>query len=247
VAFNAQDDEGNWDPSPDERIIWVGEVVYVDQSAPGPTHDGASWDTAFLTIQEGVDAAAAVSGPVWAADGTYIENVVMAEDVRIFGGFLGAEPGGYETELEQRDFASNVTTIDGNQSGSCVTMAAGARVDGFTVTNGSGTEDGSDTYGGGFYCADQCDSAAIENNTIVANSAVREAGSARGGGIYCSGPSLTMANNTISDNNAEVLYPGESYGGGVYCSGSFAAITGNTICGNTAWVDFDHGAGYGGG
>ena len=31
-------------------------IVYVDLNAPGPTHDGTSWDTAFLTIQQGVDA-----------------------------------------------------------------------------------------------------------------------------------------------------------------------------------------------
>ena len=42
-------------------------AVYVDQDSPGPAHDGASWDTASLTIQEGVNSSAP-SGEVWVAD-----------------------------------------------------------------------------------------------------------------------------------------------------------------------------------
>ena len=42
--------------------------VYVDQNSPGPTHDGTSWDQAFLMIQEGVDAAALPGNEVWVAD-----------------------------------------------------------------------------------------------------------------------------------------------------------------------------------
>ena len=33
-------------------------AVCVDKDAPGPTHDGTSWATAFLTIQQGIDDAA---------------------------------------------------------------------------------------------------------------------------------------------------------------------------------------------
>ena len=97
-------------------------VVYVDQNAPGPVHNGKSWDTAFLKIQQGVDAATP-GGGVWVADGTYVENVVMGEGVQLYGGFLGAEPGGYETDLSQRDFVNHIATIDGNQRGSCLVMA----------------------------------------------------------------------------------------------------------------------------
>jgi hypothetical protein len=104
-------------------------VVYVDQNAPGPVHDGKTWDTAILKIQEGVNSATP-GGEVWVGDGTYIENVVMGQGVALYGGFLGAEPGGYETDLSQRDYARHLAVINGAQSGACVLMAPSARLDG---------------------------------------------------------------------------------------------------------------------
>src|SRR5262245_37065572 len=45
-------------------------VIFVDQSAPGPTHDGASWATAYARLQ--VALAHSVSGDeIHVADGTY--------------------------------------------------------------------------------------------------------------------------------------------------------------------------------
>ena len=116
-------------------------VVYVDRDAPGPTYNGLSWDTAFLKIQEGVDAATP-NGKVWVADVTYVENTVIGEGVQLYGGFLGAAHHGHETDLSQRDFVRHVAMIDGNQAGRCVTMALNAVIDGFTVTNGKATKGG---------------------------------------------------------------------------------------------------------
>jgi hypothetical protein len=42
-------------------------VVYVSKNAPGPTHDGTSWATAFITVQAAVDAAAP-GDEVWVAE-----------------------------------------------------------------------------------------------------------------------------------------------------------------------------------
>jgi len=101
-------------------------VVYVDQNSTGLSHDGLSWDTAFLTIQKAID-----DNPpgteIWVANGTYIENVVLKMADSVYGGFLGAEPGGYETSLDQRNINANLVLIDGNQSGSCVVMSEGSR------------------------------------------------------------------------------------------------------------------------
>jgi parallel beta-helix repeat protein len=192
-------------------------VVCVDGSAPGPAHDGTSWDTAFLTVQEGIDAATP-DGEVWVADGTYVENVVMGAGVQLYGGFLGAEPGGYETDLFQRDFANHVTTIDGNQSGSCVVMAANARVDGLTLTNGGPI--GTSVDGGGMCCRELGQGGVITNNTITANSADD------GGGIYCLRASPAISSNTISGNRAR------SYGGGICCWDAAPSISVNTFDGN---------------
>jgi hypothetical protein len=195
-------------------------VVYVDRNAPGPSHDGSSWDAAFLTIQAGVDAATP-GDEVWVADGNYAENVVMGEGVQLYGGFLGAEPGGYETGLSQRDFANHVAAIDGHQAGSCVVMATGARVDGFALTNGSGTAYDGSRYGGGFYCDDVGRSAVIANNTITGNSA---AGGGAVGGRYSS---PTIESNTLTSNSA-------TCGGAIFGRTSFPSVTGNIISGNLA-------------
>jgi parallel beta-helix repeat protein len=197
-----------------------GQVLYVDQDAPGPEHDGSTWDTAFLTIQEGVDATTP-GGEVWVADGTYVENLVMGEGVQLYGGFLGAEPGGYEDSLDQRDFVNNVTTIDGNQSGSCVLMTVDTRLDGVTITHGTGTPIGGYRYGGGVHCGGPGTSASIANSTIIENSAYI------GGGLYCDGSSPTVAHNGISANSA-------SYGGGIGCKGSSATVINNVITSNSA-------------
>jgi predicted outer membrane repeat protein len=196
-------------------------VVYVDCNAPGPEHDGTSWDTAFLTIQQGVDAATP-DGDVWVADGTYVENVVMGSGVAIYGGFLGAEPGGYETSLDQRDYTSNIATIDGNQSGSCVVMAVDARVDGFAITNGIGVQIDHEWHGGGVYCSEMGETGEIANNTLAANSVT-----STGGGIHCFESSPMILDNRITGNSARG-------GGGIYCDTASPMIFGNSVCANSA-------------
>jgi hypothetical protein len=197
----------------------VAQVVYVDQNAPGPAHDGTAWDTALLTIQGGVGAAAP-GYEVWVADGVYIENVTLTAGVALYGGFLGAEDAGYEQSLQDRRFAANPTVIDGNLSGACVAMAEGSRVDGFTLTNGIGVLVGEDTYGGGIYSGDAGGTIVIANNTVVANSAVY------GGGICCRNSSPLVEGNTVCGNSVT------GDGGGMYISQSDALVTRNIVTAN---------------
>jgi outer membrane protein assembly factor BamB len=243
-------DEGGGDGA--GRAYWIYAIgpatrahTYVDANAQGPVHDGVSWDTAFPTIQEAVE-----SNPypeeVWVAHGTYVENVVMREGVELYGGFLGAEPGGYETERDQRDFFANTTVIDGDRKGSCVIMARDARVEGFTATNGSGT---GITNGGGFYCNGLGESGVIANNVICSNSV-----NSSGGGIYCIDSSPLVTCNIIFGNSAGdraggircyassptvtdniIVWNSARYGGGMHCEeGSSPTVTNNTFYGNGA-------------
>jgi hypothetical protein len=71
------------------------KTVYVNKNTPGPAHDGATWATACLTVQAGIDAA--VSGDeLWVAASApaapaYMENVTLKAGVPLYGGFAGAE------------------------------------------------------------------------------------------------------------------------------------------------------------
>src|SRR5689334_788770 len=82
-------------------------VRYVKSNASGSSHDGASWQTAFLTVQAGVSASAP-GDEVWVAGGTYTENITLKSGVALYGGFLG-----FETNRAQRDSKNNSTVLDG--------------------------------------------------------------------------------------------------------------------------------------
>ena len=231
-------------------LLWtaVGQCAVIHVKPGGvDSNDGLTWDSARLTVQAGLSAA--LSGDdVWVAAGTYVERITLTDGVGLYGGFVGTE-----TSRGQRNWAANVTILDGNQGGSVVTSPSGAtastQIDGFTIRNGSGTLQGEVSWGGGIYCSSS--SPTIANNTITANRATR------GSGIYCSSSSPTITNNTIGRNTATGTYGGtgggiycESYsgtiannsitannaswGGGIYCSSSSPTIANNTISGNSA-------------
>ncbi len=170
--------------------------------------------------------------------GTYVENI----------DFLG------KAIVLMSEDGPNATTIDGNLSGSVVLFTSGEGentvLDGFTITNGSGTLYDDRWYGGGIFCLDS--SPTIINNKVSNNQVIgRGAGIScrnstptisnneirnnyggmflRGGGVYCENSShATIINNTIQSNSA-------NYGGGIACRNySHPMISGNTIIGNQA-------------
>ncbi|MEN6521757.1 MAG: right-handed parallel beta-helix repeat-containing protein [Armatimonadota bacterium] len=191
------------------------KVVYVKSDSPGPLFDGTSWNTAFHSVQRGINAA--VSGDeVWVAAGTYLERITLMNGVELYGGFSGSE-----TERGQRDSQTNVTVLNGQKGGSVVSarnLSAGL-IDGFTIRDGSAS---------GVYCS--FSSIAITNNTIINNSTSSQGG----GGIYCSGgytTSPTITNNIISDNIV----------GGIMCAGCSPVIVSNFITRNTNVWNYDAG------
>ena len=192
-------------------IIPPTPVVYVSKSASGPTHDGKSWATAFLTVQEGVNAALP-GEEVWVAAGTYEERIGLRGGVAAYAGFAGGE-----TSRDQRNWATHVAVLDGGGTGSVVVPPEGAtdttRIDGFTIRNGSART------GGGVDC--YLSSPTIANNRIVGNSAEW------GGGICCQFSSPEIRNNVIVGNAASVE------GGGICCHTSSPTITNNTVADNT--------------
>jgi len=168
----------------------------------------------YLTIQAAIDDAE--NGDVIRVrPGTYMENInFLSKDITVestMGPFL--------------------TFIDGNKSGSVVTITGqnctDAILEGFTIANGSGNP----SYNGCGILIDYA-SPTIRGN-IIQNNGPLSVGSGYGGGIFCSGDqhnknTITIEGNTISGNGHT------SFGGGIYVQHSICHINGNTITNNKA-------------
>ncbi|NLV42114.1 MAG: PASTA domain-containing protein [Candidatus Hydrogenedentes bacterium] len=195
-------------------------VVYVDSECVATLHNGRSWNTAYATIQEGIDAARAHSdSEIWVRSGTYTSNgapvVRMKEGVHIYGGFSGDEQS-----RDIRNWTQNRTVLDGQHLDRCVIGATGCTLDGFVVTRGYASASTLPGFGGGMLNLGAAPK--IYNCVFVENVATV------GGGIAGVGLSdATIANCVFVGNRA-------SYGGGVSCTNSFPLIVNCTLSKNVA-------------
>ncbi|MHB9038498.1 MAG: right-handed parallel beta-helix repeat-containing protein [Armatimonadota bacterium] len=199
-----------------------GSIIRVKWNSPGPTFDGKTWNTAYHTIQEGINSAAD-GDEIWVAAGTYEENVTLTSGVRVYGSFVGDET----VRQAERSWTANLTTIQGDGLDSVVYIGPGATsatvLDGFTIQGGSWghyIEELYSNYGGGICCNSA--SPVISHNAISGNG---NDSYTPGGGIACIGGSPTIINNTISNNKANI-------GGGIFCSQSSPTIAWNLISRN---------------
>ena len=179
----------------------------------------------YPTIQDAIDAAVA-GDTVLVAPGTYVENIdFKGKGITVKG-----------------DQGAGVTIIDGNQAGSVVTCKSGedekSVLEGFTITNGSGTLVYLGYYfGGGMY--NEHSNPTVTNCIFTGNSAEfgggmlnMEHGNAKvmnctftgnsawaGGGMYNGQSSPMVTNCTFADNSAN------DFGGGMYNSSSNPTVT----------------------
>ncbi|MBL7178005.1 MAG: C10 family peptidase [Desulfobacteraceae bacterium] len=214
-------------------------VLYVDAGATS-SGDGDSWANAFSTIREAVN----FSFPgdeIWVKMGTYLlESAIQIDNgIRLYGGF-----GGWETKRDQRDWQTNVTTVDAQGTSSCFYLnnVDNATMDGFvirrgnsdygggiyntwsspTVANCTFSENSAKYYGGGIYNYDS-------SPTITGCAFSKNSAESSGGGIYNGGTSSpTITNCTFSDNSVD------TYGGGIYNHASSPTITGCAFSKNSA-------------
>ncbi len=183
----------------------TADIFRVKGNSSVPSPDGLTWETAFPSIQAGVDAAYdAGGGEVWVAAGTYMPSfgtvVTLQEGVAIYGGFAGTE-----NARAQRDWAANVTTIHGMGFSQCVFGANQATLDGFTVTGGY-------NVGSGGGMLNQACSPVVANCIFTANQGFN------GGGMYNNnGAAPVLTNCLFASNRAD-------HGAGMYNNNSAAPV-----------------------
>ena|GEM_PF-268201 len=241
------EDTGNGDsPIVDMGVYEKGKIIIYVNSTAGGANNGASWENAFISLQDGLDLAIA-GDEIWVATGAYYPTVEVSDTgdryktfqmkngVAIYGGFPSAgtltrnnrAPGWYETILSGDlgvlgDHSDNCYHVLNHPSGT--NLDASAILDGFIITAGNADGVYPHDSGGGMYNF-QCDPT-ITNCTFRANSANN------GGGMYnteAGNPAIT--NCLITGNTAQ-------YSGGGMCNvESSPTVINSNFCGNFANYD----------
>jgi predicted outer membrane repeat protein len=212
-----------------------GDIIYVDQDAPGPLHDGTSWNTAFLGLQTGL-AAASAGDQIWVAEGTYTPGVTgnrmatfqLKDGVELYGGFAGTEAA-----LGERDWVANPTLLSGDldrngvlDDGNAYHVVFGkditntAVMDGFIITGGNADGELSDGSGGGMF--NDNSNPTLTNLTFSTNSATY------GAGMVNDSSAPTLTNVNFFSNSAITTV------GGMYNYGSNPTLTQVIFSTNTA-------------
>ena len=219
LLSNLEEYHRGLDPT-SSAIVW-----YVDASAT-TSGDGISWETAFQTIQEGIDAAAD-GDTIIVCPGTYAENVWLKGENIVLQSTQPADSEVVKRTVIDGGKAGPVVTFEGTESEACVLAGftirnggtwygGGIRGEGThaTIRNNVITGNSAQWYGGGL---SECDGT-VEGNTISGNEAFE------GGGLaYCNG---IVRNNLVASNSAETR------GGGLCSCGG--TIENNTIADNSA-------------
>ncbi len=163
-------------------------LLFVSTGSINPTPPYNSWNTAAHTIQDAVNAASP-NDVVLVTNGAYAGGLVLGKPVWVLG--IGR---------------AQFTLIDGGGTNRCVWMTNGARLEGFTLTNGWAQN------GGGVWCSSS--NAYVTNCVIVGNSAA----GGEGGGVWGG----TIDRSTLSSNSAG------SGGGAVSATLNNCVLTGNS-------------------
>jgi hypothetical protein len=220
-------------------------AYHVDADAPGAVHDGRTWATAMLTLQDAL-AVAGQGDEILVAEGLYQPDqggtttagsreasFVLHQGLTIRGGFAGyGQPDpdersitSHETILSgdlQRDDQWGILNLGDNAYHVVTGPADGlaARLDGVTITAGNADGPYPHHYGGGLFNPDG--KVQLVNCTLRGNTAVW------GGALMNLGPSVTLVNCHLVGNRALML------AGGLYNYEGTATLANCRVVGNTA-------------
>ena len=199
-------------------------TIYVDADAEG-LRDGSSWENALdnlsaaLLMAEMIKQDHASYPEIWVAAGTYYGDgtstnaFIMAEGVNVYGGFAGTE-----TSLQQRDYETNITILDGQGTQRVLyqdkvyTESTATVWDGITIQNGGGAYNGAGAYIQEYGTLRNC---TIKNNGREFTSS----GRVSGGGVYLVGGRLEQCK--IHDNLLKNTSSGNINGAGVYMTNGY--------------------------
>ena len=161
----------------------MASVIYVkpESKPPRATHNGASWNTAYASINDAV-ARAKSDSEIWVAQGSYSGLVLLPVGAKLYGGFTGTE-----TSRDQRNSAQHETLllisglyIINDTKGQCV-------VDGFTIDTNGNT---------GVYL--------IGANSLIANNNITDCSY----GILCLNGAPVISANKLTDNTYGIICTG---------------------------------------
>ena len=205
-------------------------------------NDGSSWAQPKRHIQVAIDSLITTGGEIWVQEGTYYEKLYLNAFVHLFGGFSGSE-----TNREQRNWFTHESILDGENTGTVVTITGVGDIstlDGFTICNGNaGT-----AYGGGIAvisCAP-----IITHNLISNNVALSGAGICIGNSLGCVVDANRIVNNKALRPANYSPFMLSIYGGGImifaYNANPNVIVRNNLITDNSA-DGLAPRSGYGGG
>lgn len=216
-------------------MLVVSHNIYYVSTNANDEDLGTEWTTAKRTIQSAIDNAP-VGGHIWVSNGIYVS-----------GGKIGAGLITNRITIDKQVIVESVngptvTTIVGasdsvNTNGyaavRCAYLINGARLIGFTLTNGYTLSSYSwpDGYGGGIFCESD---AIVRNVLLSGNTAFYNGGGGYGGQLYnCD----IIANESISGggfaygtlHNCLLSYNSAVKGGGAYyCTLYSCRLNGNS-------------------
>ncbi len=152
---------------------------YVNTNATG-SNNGTNWTDAYTDLQDAI-AISTFGDQIWVAAGTYKPTTTSTRTIyfliengtKVYGGFNGTE-----TLLSERNPVANVTVLSGdiqtlsildNSYHVVYFLNTGNQtlINGFTITGGMATLNGSADAGGGVYASNS--SAVVENCKFISN------------------------------------------------------------------------------
>ncbi len=148
IAYDLRVDDGSGNSFASRVYIYVmkkaGAGIFVSGTTGDDTHDGTRFRPK-KTLQAGINAALSSNSDVYAGGGIYIESLIMASGVSIFGGF---DPAVWVRDTFNSSGMQNYRTI---LSGGPIAIDCngidGSFIEGLTIASANASLPGSGSYG----------------------------------------------------------------------------------------------------